>query len=539
MKSPPFFVARIFFGLALFLPTLFALSQSNGFGRGLEIALWALAASSVLATLPAKLFKLIQIIFLITLPYLLWWIGYASLNGIGPVWEAARAAIITNRLEALSALSLLIHTPIYIFSVLTSVSLLILSCFFSFIKKGNDEDNFSKRIQSILLFLFLSLFAVSSISSVLNLRSSFYFQNSDPDFSPLGTALHIFSHTVDELLWGDLMDVVSDRSPGHAEFLVKSPMLALFVVGESIRADGIGPKTVERGMYSKALANRVLNNLGSWLPPTCASSYGTYASVPLLLTGIIPSKQPVSSRAPSVLAILRSGGYKTAWITNQETSVFLEDGHDFYWSRGIQFRGAFDEAVVPVVASFFNPVINGNSQVPRAALVHIMGSHFQYEDRYPSSVFPSEPEGTDLADLRDLRYERSEEYTAKLLVQILDLLDRSPVPAFLVFSGDHGENLARDRNGLLTHLGPLASIHDGTTSSFVFWNRAMYLTGKTSVLEPFRSIGLVAHADISKIFLSLSGVSNTSIEPDRNPEILAPVRIGGLTKAYPCSMLLP
>ena len=169
------------------------------------------------------------------------------------------------------------------------------------------------------------------------------------------------------------------------------------------------------------------------------------------------------------------------------------------------------------------------------------GSHFTYEQRYPSDQFAAEPDGFSNEKLTDFRYERTEEYSAKVINELAKLLDASKVPAFLVYSSDHGENLPGDHNGVLIHLGPRATLRDGTTTSFVLWNAAMELTGKpTKVLSQLMDMPIIAHADIAKVFLSLAGMSDGAVAPDPAPEILAPVELGA---AYgipnPCSLLKP
>jgi glucan phosphoethanolaminetransferase (alkaline phosphatase superfamily) len=294
-----------------------------------------------------------------------------------------------------------------------------------------------------------------------------------------------------------------------------------------------------------ALNQRVRAGLGSWLPPVCANSFGTLISVPLLLTAIPPERHDEADTAPSVIAILKDAGFSTALIDNQGALVFQEEGHDLYWDSSDISRasGSFDEKMVPIASAFAGPLTAPSSGLlkPRAMMLHMLGSHFEYIDRYPSNLFPPEPTNLTQDELVELRYDRSEEYSAKVLGELADLLDRSTVPAFLVFTSDHGENLPGDHNGLRSHLGPRASIQDGTVPAIILWNKTMGQTGRPEkVLKLLEKPPMIAHVDVSRAFLALAGMMDGPIVPALDPKILAPVVVGGPGNTVnSCSLLKP
>lgn len=528
--------ARILFWMVLFLPTCLALWRSGG-ERIWQSLLWAAAASAIPATLPRNVLVVVQWTTVIILPALLWWIGYAALNGIGPGWEAAVAVTYTTPREIKEAATLVIHTPGFLelagictFSLVTS---LLIS------RKNGLQDVSPKRLKAILAAVLMP-FTVSSLSAALGSPIPVLFLSSDASFSSLGTVTNLAMGGVDRALYGDLLDAQGKRRKGHAPHLATSASLAIFVIGEGVRAGGIGPQKAERGPWTKALDERMKVGLGTWLPTTCANAHATHQSVPLLMTGISPDHNAEASTAPSVLAVLKDAGYATAWISNQDTSVFKEDGHDFYWtiSRTAAANGVYDDNLVPVAASFAVSLTN-NASKPRAMALHMLGSHFDYIDRYPASLFPPEPTGLSADAQVDLRYERSEEYSAKVIGELGELLDRTTVPAFLVFSSDHGENLPSDHNGLKGHLGGRASIHDGTTTSFVIWNKAMAMTTRPKKLEPLLAAPMIAHADLAKVFLALADMAGT-VFPEPEPKILAPLTLGEpMFRPNACALLKP
>ncbi|PRC93052.1 sulfatase-like hydrolase/transferase [Solimicrobium silvestre] len=539
-------IARILFWLVLFLPTILALWRSHGNGRTWQTLLWAAAACLFPAILPPVLFIAVQWLCLLLLPVLLWWIAYAALNGIGPGWEAAVAAISTSPQEASGAALLAINTPNFLLFAVACSLLLIASIVLMFrARKSHVLNDASQECRKVLFVLALAPFFISFMTNATGVHLPVLFIASDPSFSTLGTTTRLLWEGVDQIMYGDIMTVAPERRKAVAPRMAKDVRLAIFVIGESMRAGGIGPAQKQRGPWTKALNERVENHLGVWLPTTCAGANGTAGSVPMLLTGLAPRQYAESGTAPSVLAVLKAAGYKTAWISNQDKSVFTEHGHDYYWTitHSASVSDSYDEQLVPIAKTFAAPILNHGTQsrIPYAMALHMHGSHFDYQDRYPVSQFAAEPTGLSYEDLVDLRYERTEEYTAKVINDLAALLDASEAPSFLIYSSDHGENLPSDHNGVTTHLGPRATLRDGTTTSFVLWNSAMQKTGKpTEILSQLMKEPMIAHADVAKIFLALAGVGDEAIVTNLPPEILAPVELGGsYNKPNACSLLKP
>ena len=538
--------ARILFWGAWFLPTVLALMRSGGNGRAWESLLWSACICALLAILPRRLFRVAQYCSLLLTPALLWWIAYAALNGIGPGWQAALAATATSVNETKDALKLAIDAPYFVFFSLVCVASLVVS-FYLYTTTLAMAATSAKTSEGLKLIFALALlpFAYSYIVSSLGAHLPIIFLSSDSSFSTIGSATRLVWEGVDQVLYGDILYAGHSRLPAKVSVHVKAPRLAMFVVGESVRAGGIGIEKIERGPWTKALNERVNNHLGVWLPTTCAGSNGTAVSVPMLITETEPSNYKQSATAPSVLAMLKAAGYKTAWISNQDTNVFSESGHDYYWtiSRSAGVSDSYDEEMLPIASAFISPLRAQQNAMttPYAMVLHMHGSHFSYQERYPVAEFAKEPENLSSDDLTELRYERSEECGAKVIVKLAALLDSVDYPAFLVFSGDHGENLSSDHNGVLTHLGPRATIRDGTTTSFVLWNRAMQLSAAPdTLLRNVINQNMIAHVDIAKIFLTLSGFSNDAVTPAKQVTILAPVEVGAPAfTVNDCSLLKP
>jgi len=328
--------------------------------------------------------------------------------------------------------------------------------------------------------------------------------------------------------------------------MVTEPMLAIFYIGESARADSYGSNQRDRGPATRQLAERIDAGLGSWLPTTCASSDGTHLSVPLLLTAQTPGNIDEAARAPTVLGVLKAAGFATAWLSNNKAGPDArERGHDLYAGvftadpddvRGDKLEHwILDAEMVPSAREFAGAVLK-----PTALIMHSIGSHIPYESRYPTDMFPAEP--GDLAkDARiELRYARSLEYGARVILDVATILDSATAPAFLVYTSDHGENLPRDHNGLKVHLASRTSTEDGMVPAFVIWNKAMAETGRPARLLPkLLAARSIAHADVSRLFLALAGMTDTPVEPTARPSIWGRVSVGDDYGVVACSDLKP
>ncbi|MGL4409245.1 MAG: sulfatase-like hydrolase/transferase [Zoogloea sp.] len=538
-------IERLLLIAASLTPTIFALLRAGTSPhKMLQPTLWGVLASMIIGCLPWPAFTVTRTIIRISLPFFLWWIGYVSMNGIGPGWEAGVAALSSYPAEIFAALHLALSQPGCGITCALFITLLWanqLPHLQALHLRSSPLNPIFSKARPYALTTGLMGFSISAISSNINFSLPLYFDASAQFFSPLGSLSVLGQTLLHRIASGDLYLTPPKRHTPPFTKTHTEPELAVLVIGESMRAGGIGPQTIDRGPWSRALIQRVEQGLGAWAPTTCAGSYATHLSVPLMLTGLPPARFEESLTAPSVLGVLKSAGFLTAWISNQDLRVFQESGHDLYWSGGT-VDSSFDENVAPVLQAFSAPLQTRNSNIqPRASVIHLAGSHFKYQDRYPATEFAPEPNNLSAESETTLRYERSEEYTAKVLLQLANILDQTPYPAFLLYSSDHGENLPGDKNGLVAHLGGRASIHDGTTITAFFWNKAFLETGRTQTLKHLLTAPLISHTDIAPAFLTLAGVkpSTSELRPAAAPQILAPVEVGQRSAPHFCSDLKP
>jgi glucan phosphoethanolaminetransferase (alkaline phosphatase superfamily) len=524
----------------------------------------AAGLAGVISFLPAPWWKVTCVATLIALPYTLWWCGVAAAGGAGAEYDAAVAAVETNPNEALGALKYVFGLPAFVMVGATHLVFVCLACAAALQPPRSIAAQGSERRFVQLAWLacmaplsLCALFYVYSIGSALRTQGLF---GPATTASPLGSAGELIA---DGIEWAAAHNVVRDtharpgaskkaanpvysKTSAQASKIVTAPVLAIFIVGESVRADGYGPGRRNRGAASRRLAERIDAGLGAWLPTTCASSDGTHLSVPMLLTATPPDHEPEAASAPTILGILKAAGFKTAWLSNNEAGPQgRERGHDLYAGVANVNPDApagtplqhwkFDADMVPTAKEFA-----GSVQGPTALIMHAVGSHIPYEWRYPEGFFGPEPAHLGSDQLVELRYANSLEYEMRMILDVAAILDATNAPAFLIYVSDHGENLPSDHNGLLTHLGPRTSIIAGTVPAFVLWNKAMADSGKPAqVLSHLLAAKLIAHADVARLFLILAGEEEGPLEPTAQPKTWGRVSVGDRYAAVPCSELMP
>lgn len=266
--------------------------------------------------------------------------------------------------------------------------------------------------------------------------------------------------------WG-LRRQISARQnvAGSVEAKQKTPArdrreIHLLVLGESARYASFQLNGYERETTPLLIKQPGLINLRDVVAPATI----TLQSVPLILTGAAPSELAQATSLPSVLSIYKKAGFAVHWLSTQrkhgmwdttcsifsndaDTSKFLSgnlaEGNSFYTS-------ALDTELLPEVRAL---LARGEQRV--FIVLHTMGSHFRYTDRYPASAarFEANPEicaqairmGVTTPEQKKHMtnaYDNTVLFTDSVLAQLIEILSSEGAVASLLFTSDHGENSA-------------------------------------------------------------------------------------------------
>ncbi len=179
----------------------------------------------------------------------------------------------------------------------------------------------------------------------------------------------------------------------------------------------------------------------------------TIAAVPVMLTRKpITSNQP-GWKEPSFLPAMREAGYETWWISNQypigitdsPVAMYAYEAQHVVWlnhTASVNESGAFDGDLIPAL---LKALASSNSDM--FIVLHTMGSHDDYDNRYPPRFKRFTPifsdEHGDVIHGINIRnsYDNSILYTDHVLAAIIDALKQSGAISALWYESDHGELL--------------------------------------------------------------------------------------------------
>lgn len=230
--------------------------------------------------------------------------------------------------------------------------------------------------------------------------------------------------------------------------------------------------------------NPELSKLSNVIPIShMLTSYAaTQEAVPIILT-----RKPVTSfqelaKEPTILRAMAEAGFETWWISNQVTlgkyesavTIYsLEASHVVYLNNSTWTSDqSFDEKLLKPLNDAIN---SGHKNV--FIVLHMMGSHLNYELRYPRSFMQFRPTLADpkpevSPDPRTVNsYDNTILYTDHVLAQIIQTLRTSNAVTALWYESDHGEML---NNATCNYSGHGYGTREEFQIPTVFWYSNAY-----------------------------------------------------------------
>ena len=226
----------------------------------------------------------------------------------------------------------------------------------------------------------------------------------------------------------------------------------VFILGESVRADHLQLNGYPRNT-NPFLSKR--KNLISF-PNTFTTNTCTALSVPQILTDASLSDD-YSKPKYSLIEILNHANIETNWIGNQtpENSyeIFIKQSRfntiiDPLHSE-LSFQKDYDIQLLPVFKTVFNPTKK------QFTTLHMIGSHWWYETRYPDSfrkfkpVIESKHIPSNSKQEMINSYDNTLMYLDYFINETIKLVEKENSNTLLIYLSDHGEMLGK--NGLWLH----------------------------------------------------------------------------------------
>ncbi|NEX61191.1 sulfatase-like hydrolase/transferase [Noviherbaspirillum galbum] len=477
--------------------------------RPWEVAAWGLCLAVWAICLPPRFARWCAVGQLLAMPLTLAWLGTVAVSGTGPSFASTASVSSGSFRVVIAAIQMAFGMPAFILAGMLSVSCAL----WAWRATRDMPAGMPKWTQPLVLagLLLLSNTAMSVYPGMPQL-ATFEAKVSVPWLSHLDLLKEEAGVALTRAATGGHALEVATRYAQDAPHLFDMPAgLAVFIVGESLRADAL--MVPARGPWSRALARRLQQGLGVRLPDACSAGNATFVAVPRLMTASGNASPAELDKKPTVLALARAAGAKTAYINNHDVWIVPELGHDDVLKTSSMEISAYDDVAIEAMSDF----LVRTPERHKAVMLHLFGEHFNYEERYPASMFPAEPAGLSKEKLLELRYARAAENSVRHLLMVAELLDRQEDPAFLVFTSDHGENLPSDHTGKRFHAGAWVGRNDTTVPALVLWNRAFARSGRAESIERLvEAKGLIAHQDVAKAWLALAGMPGIP-DPSSHP----------------------
>lgn len=229
----------------------------------------------------------------------------------------------------------------------------------------------------------------------------------------------------------------------------------VFILGESVRADHLQLNGYQR-KTTPLLAKR--ENIICF-PHTYTPLTYTAISVPQILTNATLTDD-YSEPKYSLLQILHKADIHTNWIGNQTPEksygMFIQQS-DFKtildpFHSELSFQKSYDENLIPVFKKVFDP--KGN----QFTTLHMMGSHWWYETRYPERfrkfkpVIRSKHVGSNSSQEMINSYDNTILYLDYFINEIIKYVETQNSNTLVIYLSDHGEILGE--NNLWLHAQP-------------------------------------------------------------------------------------
>jgi glucan phosphoethanolaminetransferase (alkaline phosphatase superfamily) len=163
-----------------------------------------------------------------------------------------------------------------------------------------------------------------------------------------------------------------------------------------------------------------------------------------------------SSQFPekSIISAFREAGFRTYYITFLERNMKDEDETALIYTEAdtfvnhVKFTGSMED---PGLLVAFDRALHDDAR-KRLFLIHMMGVHFKFEDRYTAPFdkfkpsYKTEPPVYDPAHRQILvnSYDNAIAFSDMIMGEFLARIDSLPGPAMMAFVSDHGASLFDD-----------------------------------------------------------------------------------------------
>ena len=290
----------------------------------------------------------------------------------------------------------------------------------------------------------------------------------------------------------------------------------------------------------------------------------TTVSVPYMLSRATPDDPRQYYRETSVVDAFREAGYHTSWIADQSfnNEFLMRIANDCDYAKYVSDDGTqevFTDTVLlaplkqVLALSTFDTERNLHAPKGNMIVLHSLGCHFKYSERYPDAyqVFTPDMKGVNIRDMfrnvdedaegfarlkpenmavyQNLKsilvnsYDNAILFTDYFIDRVIRELEATGRPAVLVYVGDHGENLLDDERNMFLHGTYSGSRYEYHVPLFV-WVSPEYAALHADKIRAMRANKgkTISTMTLFHSLLDLGGVTFEHLDPAlciTNPEL--------------------
>ena len=248
----------------------------------------------------------------------------------------------------------------------------------------------------------------------------------------------------------------------------------------------------------------------------------TRTALPILLTRATAQNFKIFTKEKSIIDAFDEAGFSTYWIANQSAGndfiqrVVKKTKEHFFVTKESDSSENLDENLW----LYLDKILAKNEQ-KQFIIIHTMGSHYRYDNRYPKAFKKFNPDskesfGYGVMDNRNKdkqinSYDNSILYTDYFLATTIAKINNTSSVSSLVYISDHGENLFE--NGHVLHGSIKPTIFEVHIPLFV-WTSEKY-----NRLFPQKKININGNTNksitSSVVFYSLLDLANIEIRENK------------------------
>jgi glucan phosphoethanolaminetransferase (alkaline phosphatase superfamily) len=250
----------------------------------------------------------------------------------------------------------------------------------------------------------------------------------------------------------------------------------------------------------------------------------------MLITRATPDDFARHFREKSIVSLFKETGFKTYWITNQfdygNITIHAQEA-DEYIPLSTMYTATKNIHRDMELTGLLNNILQKKEQKV-FVVIHTLGSHYDYDARYPDSYSRFQPTAkevnanpTDASKKVPLTnsYDNSILYTDAVLDSVITIVSKQNAVSSISYTSDHGEELFDDSRNLSQHGFPVPSRYVAHVPWFI------WTSGRFAEIFPQKVQNLNANRNLplgsANVFYTLADLGNIKFYGDDESKSVA------------------